>query len=778
MKILGKYYNQYEDFYFEKKIGISNIYFAYNKKNGCNCSLEVISKEILKSGYYDLFLEQIKREEKISKLCKSEYFINLNQKYETEDNIILEYEYYESDLEKYLDENGELEREKDLFKEIILSVGKALKVLHEKGIIHRNIRPSNIFFKDEDKKIIKLGNFHSSIFKENNKSEQIGNLQYSAPEIIKNLEYDEKCDLWSLGITLYELYFGELPFYLDIPFINRISYGYYNKYNRNSIIKGIYEEKKFIIKKTKIPTLDILFKRLLTINPKERMSYDEFFEYIFNENFMKKDIICINNNNKYKELYDIILNEPSANEIVYECAQVDYSFSDIIHNNFRLLYNYINGYNFPDIISISDEYKNKEKKSNNIIYYDENINNHAESVYKDCKLFENNTNGAFILCYNLGSLNLIMKEVLKISKLDKRFVFNIIVTGSKCEIIMEFLQKNPEFDNCIKNICVYCYRKDKYIYLKEKYKKIQDIYSCGSYIINYIKNVSSEEIKPFPQKKIITFENYLNKYKLNHLEISQFYFNDLDSYKDFLREMKLEEPKMEKEQNKIELKFDFRRDLRFIEELIIDQYKKNLFYDDLINIDINIYKNVYDNKKSNLIIEVFSYLMARSMYLLNHYAQKNNMFYKEKKILYKGDKLYYSSIINYERSVGQIILFTSFTAVYEQKNLANIFSGRNESVELYNNSLKFSVIFYITNNYNNNWIPNIIFNDKEKLDYINLTFLPFSFFLVKDIKIDIDNYTADIFLETIGKVEILEEEIRKGKKIEYNQNENIMKIIK
>ena len=50
MKILGKYYNQYEDFFFEKKIGISNIYFAYNKKNECNCSLEVISKEILKSG--------------------------------------------------------------------------------------------------------------------------------------------------------------------------------------------------------------------------------------------------------------------------------------------------------------------------------------------------------------------------------------------------------------------------------------------------------------------------------------------------------------------------------------------------------------------------------------------------------------------------------------------------------------------------------------------------------------------------------------------------------
>ena len=55
-------------------------------------------------------------------------------------------------------------------------------------------------------------------------------------------------------------------------------------------------------------------------------------------------------------------------------------------------------------------------------------------------------------------------------------------------------------------------------------------------------------------------------------------------------------------------------------------------------------------------------------------------------------------------------------------------------------------------------------------------FLPFSFYYVRDVQIDIKNYTADIYLETIGKKEILEEEIKKGKEIEYNQNENIIQI--
>ena len=60
---------------------------------------------------------------------------------------------------------------------------------------------------------------------------------------------------------------------------------------------------------------------------------------------------------------------------------------------------------------------------------------------------------------------------------------------------------------------------------------------------------------------------------------------------------------------------------------------------------------------------------------------------------------------------------------------------------------------------------------KKKL-YFNL----FPFLNVKDVQIDIQNYTADIYLETIGKTEILEEKIKYGKEIEYNKELNIMQI--
>ena len=65
----------------------------------------------------------------------------------------------------------------------------------------------------------------------------------------------------------------------------------------------------------------------------------------------------------------------------------------------------------------------------------------------------------------------------------------------------------------------------------------------------------------------------------------------------------------------------------------------------------------------------------------------------------------------------------------------------------------------------------------EFQDEKEILYQPFSFYYVRDVHIDITNYMADIFLETIGKEEILEEQIKMGKNIEYNSKEQIMKAI-
>ena len=59
-------------------------------------------------------------------------------------------------------------------------------------------------------------------------------------------------------------------------------------------------------------------------------------------------------------------------------------------------------------------------------------------------------------------MKIIREEILKKIKNDKRIIFNLITSGSSCEKIIEFINENKEFENCIKNICVFCFQINKY----------------------------------------------------------------------------------------------------------------------------------------------------------------------------------------------------------------------------------------------------------------------------------------------------------------------------
>ena len=189
--ILGENFNDYEDFIEVNETNQGIIYKAFNKKTQKDCCLKIINKKQLELGDYDFLLEQINREEEITKLCNSEYTVNFYKRIENDEYIIFELENCDTDLKDYLEDNGDLSNDIDLFKEIIISISKALKVLQDKGIMHRDIKPGNIFIKDENEnKRIKLGDFGCSIYIKDNTSEPIGTIFYAAPEIIKNISYD------------------------------------------------------------------------------------------------------------------------------------------------------------------------------------------------------------------------------------------------------------------------------------------------------------------------------------------------------------------------------------------------------------------------------------------------------------------------------------------------------------------------------------------------------------------------------------------------------------
>ncbi len=348
---------------------------------------------------------------------------------------------------------------------------------------------------------------------------------------------------------------------------------------------------------------------------------------------------------------------------------------------------------------------------------------------------------------------------------------------------MNFLKEDINFENCIKNVCVYCWNLKKWSPLKDKYKIIYNVCNMQNDVINFINKFSSTEIKAFPITKLLTYQDYLDKYKERHITISQFY-GDLtpQSYKKNIEEMKLL-VKKEKDANELKIKdqdqnkllegfytFDIKEDIETLDKLIIKEYTKNTFYGDLnkwlMSSKMNSFKTV-------------AYFTARLMYSLNSYGESNGKYYENnKEEVKRGIKLPFSCLLPYERAKGKVILLSSFTSTSLDENQAKNFSGRNQTKTQYKTKLVFSVIYYIKNFYKKNWISNGV--NIESMSQFKtereILYQPFSFYYVRDVQINLSNYTADIYLETIGKVEILENKIKFGKSIVYNEKLKIMEV--
>ena len=399
----GERIADYEEIYFLEKINYYEIYGGYSKALKKEVSLKVIKKEKFKGK--DLLLK-VKNEETILKECKSENILDFYSFFETNDNIILEQEYYQSNLREYIMENGPSNYDLGFFKEVVLGVSKALKTLHKKGVIHRNIRTSSIFLINNK---IKLGEFGTAIFKKDNVSEPLNSIFYTAPEIINGDKYDEKCDLWSFGISLYELYFGTLPF------------GF--KPSRFLVIKALSDESSFHFEKTNIPTIDYLFEGLLKIDPKKRMTHEKLFDFVFNKKFMNENETTL-------------IKKKSSGEILFKSM---------------ISYNYDSDSN--ESLSSSSISLNEDKVFNNILYYDENM---GKNVKNDCNKFEKETLGGFIKCTNMKELEQIKKEILNENKKYKNIKFNLITTGSTFERVMKYIHNEQTFEECFNSYCIYC----------------------------------------------------------------------------------------------------------------------------------------------------------------------------------------------------------------------------------------------------------------------------------------------------------------------------------
>jgi serine/threonine protein kinase len=225
-----------DEFILHKKYedSFTEIYKGIKKGSNNFFSITKINKEYLerKEGFFNIIKEGMDSLKDINhpNIIKLIKIIEDTKKY----YYICEY-YCDDNLNDYLKKAKEPLSE-EIVQYIMKQVVSAVKYLHDKKIVHREITLTNLFIKynsEEDllnknilnSKII-LGGFNLSKYlkKGNNLNNFVVTKYYLAPEIDSIIHiYNEKVDIWSLGICCFALLYGKFPFYPK-DYNNRMKY--------------------------------------------------------------------------------------------------------------------------------------------------------------------------------------------------------------------------------------------------------------------------------------------------------------------------------------------------------------------------------------------------------------------------------------------------------------------------------------------------------------------------------------------------------------------------
>lgn len=194
--------------------GMSVVYKAEDTQEGRLVALKVLKEEFVREPKSRRrFLNESRA---IAMLSHENIVDVLDVNFEGDVQYIV-MEYLEGPtLKEYMVEHGALDVYDALH--IVEQILSALKHAHERGVVHRDIKPQNIILVDgnETVKVMDFGIAHVQNYSTITISDKaIGTVHYISPEQAKGRPADERSDIYSTGVILYEMLTGKLPFDAD-----------------------------------------------------------------------------------------------------------------------------------------------------------------------------------------------------------------------------------------------------------------------------------------------------------------------------------------------------------------------------------------------------------------------------------------------------------------------------------------------------------------------------------------------------------------------------------
>lgn len=199
-----------DDFDIGKPLGkgkFGNVYLAREKKSKFVVALKVLYKSQLKKNGVE---NQLRREIEIQSHLRHPNILRLFGYFYDDTRVYLVLEYASGgELYKRLKECHRFDEKTAAY--YMCRIGNALKYCHSKKVIHRDIKPENLLLGVKDE--LKIADFGWSVHSPSSRrTTMCGTLDYLAPEMLDNQKYDEKVDLWCLGVLCYEFLVGKPPF--------------------------------------------------------------------------------------------------------------------------------------------------------------------------------------------------------------------------------------------------------------------------------------------------------------------------------------------------------------------------------------------------------------------------------------------------------------------------------------------------------------------------------------------------------------------------------------
>ena len=278
-----------ENFVVVKNIGNNNICHCYLIRS-TETNDQYAYKKINISDSNDESVKRIKNDVDILKKLNHPNVILFVNAFFSDDQktLFLFTEYADGgNLQIKLDEN---KKKKENFDEgtlldWLMQISLALKYIHENNIMHRDIKPSNILLMDN---IAKLGDFGVAKALNSNLKHaktMVATPQYLAPEIINKQNYSFKADIWSLGVTFFQL------MYLTYPFEGKT-----DEEMQKNIVAG--KRKEISNSYSYDSKLVELINKMLSMRPEERPSAEE----ILDNTIISTRMSCYLKENEYDQL--------------------------------------------------------------------------------------------------------------------------------------------------------------------------------------------------------------------------------------------------------------------------------------------------------------------------------------------------------------------------------------------------------------------------------------------------------------------------------------------